>query len=220
LSLTDVLDGRVRRYGDIEETDHGQNLSTEHNRRNMARYDALLESDEFRFQVKYDVQVSDVPRSGQQYACFIRDMSQNVMKRSAGHPMAEVPRCMNALGIAKMFSLAFTQNESLENFLSRSANALRSLYTVAIYVRKIVKKYESTALLEDAITTSKEAYGFLIAGASVFNRAVKPVETITWQHLQELCGPLDSENTGTRIGTSDLPGEENGDGSEDEYLEY
>jgi hypothetical protein len=86
LSLTDVLDGRVKRYGDIEETDHEQNLSTEHNRRNMARYDALLESDELRFQVKYDVQVSDVPRSGQQSACFIRDMSQNVMKGSGVIP--------------------------------------------------------------------------------------------------------------------------------------
>jgi hypothetical protein len=220
LSLTDVLDGRVKRYGDIEETDHGQNLSTEHNRRNMARYDALLESDELRFQVKYDVQVSDVTRSGQQSACYIRDMSQNLMKGSAGHPMAEVPRCMNALGIATMFSLAFTQNESLENFLSRSANALRSLYTVAIFVREIVKKYASNALLEDAITTSRETFGFPISGDSVFNRAVKPVETITWQRLQELCGPLDSEYTGTRIGTSDLPGEETGDGSEDEYLEY
>jgi hypothetical protein len=117
LSLTDILDGRVRRYGDKEETDHGQNHSKEHKRRNMARYDALLESDELRFQVKYDVQVSDVPRSGQQYACVFRDMSPNVMKGSAGHPMAEAPRWMNALGIATMFSLEFTQNESLENFL-------------------------------------------------------------------------------------------------------
>jgi hypothetical protein len=87
-------------------------------------------------------------------------------------------------------------------------------------VREIVKKYESTVLLEDAINTSRDAFGFLIAGDSVFNRAVKPVKTITWQLLQELCGPLESECTGTRIWTSDLPGEENGDGSENEYLEY
>jgi hypothetical protein len=119
-----------------------------------------------------------------------------------------------------MFSLAFSQNESLENFLSRSTNALFSLYTVAIYVREIVKKYEGTALLEDAIATSREAFGFVIAGDSVFNSAVKPVETITWQHLQELCGSLDRDFAGTKIGTSDLPDEENGDGSEDEYIEY
>jgi hypothetical protein len=81
------------------------------------------------------VQVSDVPWSGQQSTCFIRDMSKNVMTGSAGHPMAEVQRSVNALRISTMFRLAFTQNESLESFLFRSENALRSLYTVAIYVR-------------------------------------------------------------------------------------
>lgn len=218
VSLSVNSDDKVKLYADIEETEHGQNLRTEDNSTNKARFAALLDSEELRFEVKYEVQVSGVPTFALRAPCFIRDQSGNVVMGSDGLPLADIQRNSNTLNIAALLCLAFTQSVDLDTFLSRTPNALRSLYAVAIFFRDIVKKHVGHVLNRDAISTSRATLGFLIAGESVLSRAVKSEGTISWQTLRERCEHLDLDGRDAGFGTSDLPDDESRDGSEDDYL--
>ena len=222
VSLNEESNENIKEYAAIQEMENGPNVSADGDERNKGMYTALLESQELRFCVRYEVKVSGVPENGQRSTFFIRDRSGKLRLGSDSLPLAEVPRQFNALTIATKFCLAFTQSVSLEKFLARTPHSLRCIYGVALLFREILRQYKRSGFtianpLKEAILASREAFGYLIAGDSVICRVEKQEDTITWQQFGELCGVQD-KGDGANSDEDGHQGIGSQEGSEDEYL--
>jgi hypothetical protein len=220
LSMVEPSDEAIKDFAAVGKTNYGAKVTVQESKENRRAYTELYESPEHRVCVQYEVQVSEVPPSGMRYSAFIRDIHNNVKTGSEGLPLACVTKDLNTYEIATQFCTAFTQTASFEKFLTRSPNAIRSIYAVALFLRQIVKAYSDRPLTREDSDAIRMKFAYLIAGETIFTRLEK-VEAIpkTWPQLQEIMGPVvprteDSERGGQDDGDNDIQ-----DGSENEILE-
>jgi hypothetical protein len=191
----------------------GQEFNAEDPRTNKSKYDELLDSDALLFSVQYRVQVSGVPEYRRNASCFTTADDTTACSGTEEKPTALIRRRFNILDISNVLCVHFTHSIDLDQFLSRSTYALRSLYVVAVYLREILKQRAQGALSQQQV----DEFRFLVASESIACRAAREESTVTWERFQDYCEQDMSSQTGRGLlaaENSDDSDQESSEGSE------
>jgi hypothetical protein len=220
LSLVEPSDEAIKDFAAVRKTIYGAEVTSAQFEENESAYTELYNSPEHLVCVQYEVQVSEAPPSGMHHSAFIRDIHKNVKTGSDGLPLACVTKDLNTYEIATQFCTAFTQTASFKKFLTRSPNAIRSIYAVALFLRQIVKTYSDRPLTREDSDEMRTKFAYLIAGETIFTRFRKVEATPkTWLQLQEIMGPVVPRTELPERGGQDDGDNDREDGSENEILE-
>jgi hypothetical protein len=136
--------------------------------------------------------VSGVPESRRNASCFTTLDGNTACSGTGKNPTALIRRRFNILNISNLLCVHFTHSTDLEQFLSRSKYALRSLYVVAVYLREILKQRTEGILSQQNV----EEFSFLVASESIGSRTALEESTVTWERFQDYCEQDISSQTG------------------------
>jgi hypothetical protein len=119
--------------------------------------------------------VSGVPEFRRNAFCFTTADDSTAFSGKAEKPTALIRRRFNILDISNVLCVHFTDSIDLDQFLSRTTYALRSLYVVAVYLREILKQRAQGALSQQQV----DGFRFLGASESIACRAAREESTVT-----------------------------------------